>query len=749
MASNVIEVIAKGKDLVSGPMSKMAKGVTGSLVSITKSVFSLRGAFATLAGTAGAGVLIKSFIDASSKMEDFRTRLISLTKSEELAEEKLKALSDFAARAPFELPAIIEAGVTLEAFGAKAEQTIEPLGDLAAFMGVDIQEASSAFGRAFAAGAGAADVLRERGVLTLIKLQTGIEDLTKLTLPEFREAMLQAMTDPDGKIFGATARLAETFTGQVSMMSDAIFQLQTTVGDALLPVMKDLITNHIVPVIKRVREWAKVNQELIGQKFEGFVETLLRAFSFLVRGIAAVIDKSNIFLGVFKSISAAGSAVVSSITKMAEAFTRLQIVAEVFEAIGKSGAELESAALQIFKLQRRADKLGTSAGELAENTLTKFGEALVLIQQKGGDTSSQIQQLIKDFEDLGQKSKEDFVGPPRPPTPAARAGGIDVGAPQLTKQETAEIDKLIKKSLELNQLKSDLFAADVERLASRLEITEATEQQILEFAQAADAIKNELLDAEALKAAELRAQFLEGTEEGHIAELELIELQNEQKLALAEQFGVSKEAVETSIAKKAEARERKQLLKNLNTAAKFASLTQQLAINTNQIIVESGEEKNKALFAIEKAAAIVSAIINTAVGVTQALELPFPLSFIVAGLTAAVGATQIGLIAATAFAEGGIVGRATLGLVGEEGPEAIIPLDSPAAASLGIGTSAGNGEFRGGPPIVIENIEMFPNITEGDTLLEIPETTLERWARTSLIPVLDSLNERSLRAETT
>ena len=60
-------------------------------------------------------------------------------------------------------------------------------------MGTDIVDASAAFGRAFAGGAGAADILRERGILQLIKDSEGIEDLSKLTLPEFRAALERAM----------------------------------------------------------------------------------------------------------------------------------------------------------------------------------------------------------------------------------------------------------------------------------------------------------------------------------------------------------------------------------------------------------------------------------------------------------------------------------------------------------------------------------------------------------------------------
>lgn len=266
------------------------KGVSGSINNFIKRIFSLQGAIATLAGAGGIGYWVKSFISASSQMEDFQTRFVSLTKSTELAREKLKALSDYAAKTPFKLQGIIEAGVTLEAFGLAAEAGIKPLGDLAAFMGIKIVDASRALGRAFAAGAGAADVLRERGVLALVKLRMGIQDLSKLTLPEFRKALLDTLTDPGGKIFGATARLAKTFTGAMSMMSDAVFQLHVTLGDALKPAIKSLVNEQIIPLVKSIKEWALQNKELINQKFESFVMNLYSVVKFLGESVIWLVD---------------------------------------------------------------------------------------------------------------------------------------------------------------------------------------------------------------------------------------------------------------------------------------------------------------------------------------------------------------------------------------------------------------------------------------------------------------------------
>lgn len=81
----------------------------------------------------------------------------------------------------------------------------------------------------------------------------------------------------------------------------------------------------------------------------------------------------------------------------------------------------------------------------------------------------------------------------------------------------------------------------------------------------------------------------------------------------------------------------------------------------------------------EQDIAIVQAVINTALSVTQALSsAPPPYSFILAALAAAAGAVQIGVIKSQSFAEGGVVKKPTFALVGEypsarRNPEIISP----------------------------------------------------------------------------
>lgn len=180
-------------------------------------------------------------IKTAAEFEKLKTRLNTMYGSVNQGTKAFNTFNKIAATTPFALKNVVEAGASLKAFGLDAENNIKGLSDLAAFMGVDIVEAAGAMGRAFAGGAGAADVLRERGVLELIKSFKGIDDLTKLSLPEFRKALKEAIEDPSIGIAGATDALADTFEGRFSNMKDAVDRLADAYGQRLLPIAEHVV----------------------------------------------------------------------------------------------------------------------------------------------------------------------------------------------------------------------------------------------------------------------------------------------------------------------------------------------------------------------------------------------------------------------------------------------------------------------------------------------------------------------------
>ena len=211
-------------------MGGLNKAITGLVIGF--GAYKLGGAIINLG---------KSSIQTAGDFETLRIRLNNMYGSVQKGGEAFDAFNEIAATTPFQLKNVVEAGASLKAFGVDAENMIKPVSDLAAFMGLDVVDAANAMGRAFAGGAGAADVLRDRGILQLIKDSQGIEDLTKLTIPEFRDVMVKALTDPSTGIVGATDALSKSWQGTVSNFQDGIDRIKAAIGKKLIEKIQPLI----------------------------------------------------------------------------------------------------------------------------------------------------------------------------------------------------------------------------------------------------------------------------------------------------------------------------------------------------------------------------------------------------------------------------------------------------------------------------------------------------------------------------
>lgn len=252
------------------------KGLVGGITGAFRALTSLKSLILGTAAALGATKLAGSVLRASTSFEDYETRLTSLLGSQEEATRALTKFDEAAAKVPFTLDELVEGGVALQAFltgtGLRSDDLAETMADLAAFMGTTVPEAASAWGRAMAGGAGAADIFRERGVLSLLKVRGGVDDLTKLSLPEFQDLMIDVFQDADTGISGSAERLSKTFTGIVSMVEDQIGRLfRIFVGPSGLDVLKKKL-GDLLKVLQRP-ETAKFI-ERVGKGFFSWVKSI-------------------------------------------------------------------------------------------------------------------------------------------------------------------------------------------------------------------------------------------------------------------------------------------------------------------------------------------------------------------------------------------------------------------------------------------------------------------------------------------
>ena len=376
-----------------------------------QSASELTSTFKNLFGAAVLGAGARSIVQTASNFESLRTRLVALKGSTEEGAKAFNAFTKIAATTPFQVQNVVEAGATLEAFGVSSEESLKSIADLAAFMGTDIVDASAAFGRAFAGGAGAADILRERGILQLIKDAEGIEDLSKLTLPEFREALERAMTDPDGKIAGATDLLAQTFSGKVSNMQDAIDSLQNAIGSRMLEGLGDFALSVKGAATQLTSFVENMTDEQVSD-MEDFLKTLALMTGGYFTFNAAIVA-SNIGLGVFlKRIALFGAAFEVANTVIRNFSLVQQKVVEARLSLAEFDLAAEKVAPGLVlgteeTIQARIDQFKEQLEEIKKTTEgTEFEKGIFTEMLLGaGDEGKSMEEIIDDMQKFAKGAK--------------------------------------------------------------------------------------------------------------------------------------------------------------------------------------------------------------------------------------------------------------------------------------------------------------------------------------------------------
>lgn len=430
---DVDDAIAKlGRDIkksLGEDGSKSTKKLANSMVGAHLKANALIGAMKT-AGRVIGGVFSTLATDAlgvGAKMESYQTLLTTFLGTEEAAIERLNTLFDIGANTPFQLDSLIEADTKLEAFGADADKWRTAVMDLAVVMDGDLALAADAVGRALAGGAGAADMLRDRGILSMIQLRTGIK-ATEMSAREFEQALFETLTDPEGKIAGGTARMAETFDGLMSNIGDRFFQFKKSIADADLFASSKAGAAALLVLLDNNQESVDFLAEAIGTRLGGSIENIALA--------AALI------LDTFETVKQAVNGIGGP---LGDALRELDVgVGDFFEgALNPTGKMLE----MVLNLTGATD----AAAEAATSAVNALGEANAdaLGDDFVGPVLTSYQQIQRLFEEMRAasdktatstgKTKDNLQG-------AAKATDDIVGSPIFSKEQlegvTAQIERM-------------------------------------------------------------------------------------------------------------------------------------------------------------------------------------------------------------------------------------------------------------------------------------------------------------------
>jgi len=223
-----IDIIAKDKTRQA--MNSATKGVD----KVKNAVFNLRNAFIGL----GAGLVIKSFIDVGKSVETLQMRLKFLFGSAEEGAKAFDTMARFAGKVPFSLEQIQAGAGVLAVISKDAKELsniLEITGNVASVTGLDFKTTAEQIQRSFSAGIASADIFRERGVRDLLGFSAG----AKVSAEETAEAF-ERVFGGNGKFATATAQLAETLEGKLSLVGDKYFAFQKTVAESFFVGLKEV-----------------------------------------------------------------------------------------------------------------------------------------------------------------------------------------------------------------------------------------------------------------------------------------------------------------------------------------------------------------------------------------------------------------------------------------------------------------------------------------------------------------------------
>lgn len=366
----------RGEDAISSIDSSFAK--------LKDSIFSLKTAFGALL----SGALVKSFIDAGKETETYTIRLQLLLGSVEKGKQLFKDMNTYAAQTPFNFREVMGAATTLAGVLKGGNEEIKAMmpmiGDLAAASGLGIQETTGQIVKMLSAGAGAADMFRERGILAMMGFQQGVQYSAKQT----REILINSWESATSKFRGATKLLINTWEGAVSNLEDSWFQFQQRV------MVDGGVLTYLRSIVQVLNDRFTTAFGSATGAAETFATSTIAGLEYVVRGIGAIIEAARFAVVAFEAIKTASSGFSAA---------WVSVTVEVNKArAAMTNAQAEEAG-QIFEKMK---KFGTDAQ--IEKAEARYREALKSAKEANQDLSNSYKDLEKTQEDNGKQLEELF-----------------------------------------------------------------------------------------------------------------------------------------------------------------------------------------------------------------------------------------------------------------------------------------------------------------------------------------------------
>lgn len=276
--------------------------------SLKGSIFNLKTAFASL----GIGLFAKQVVDTGKSVESLAVRFKFLFGSASEGAKAFDTLIGFASKVPFSLEEIQGASGNLAVVAKDADELakiLEITGNVASVTGLDFQQTAEQIQRSFSGGIASADVFREKGVRNMLGFQAGATISAEETAKKFEEVFGKG-----GRFGNATAELAKTFGGVLSMIGDKIFKFKKDIAEAdffeAFKTQFRLLDQFLEENSQQIEQFAIS----IGRFLADAVRALGQAVLFLKENMDFIIDAFKLLIGL---------AIAKTLVRIAQAFYTL------------------------------------------------------------------------------------------------------------------------------------------------------------------------------------------------------------------------------------------------------------------------------------------------------------------------------------------------------------------------------------------------------------------------------------------
>lgn len=237
---------------VSKQLDKAKKDVSGWVGAVESATLKASVSF----GAVGLGLesVALGALRSSANFESLNARILAVTKNAAQAQRVFDLAVQSAAVTPFSVNQFVQAASTLTAFRQNAAQVTPVVADLAAAMGVPLQDAAVVFGKALSGSREGFQSLHERAGIAAQDLKAfgaQLDASGSLALGNAAqiEAARQALIKYSQIQFGGTAAaMADTLSGKYSNLQDAIEVTAAKYADKLAPAAKatlDVMTGFV------------------------------------------------------------------------------------------------------------------------------------------------------------------------------------------------------------------------------------------------------------------------------------------------------------------------------------------------------------------------------------------------------------------------------------------------------------------------------------------------------------------------